>query len=298
MALAWLPLDLLRIAVALPTFAYASVLDLRERRVPHRTWLPLAAVGAAALVIDATNVVSYRRFAIVAGLSLGLGVLFGVGFYRMRAFGGADRVALIVLALAFPLYPAIAVPGLGRLPIVVPDAPVFLLSALGNAVLVGLIYPATLLVRNLRRGDRGSPWLMLLARRVPVAELHERYGKILEAPDGDVSVRRSGLFRSHGGVTDVDFVRDYVAWSDAVSLAAIDADAVDAERLDAFLDDHPDWTSDDPAEDAAELAALTDTEAVWISPGIPFVVPLTIGLVLALTAGDLLFLVFRAIFGL
>lgn len=335
MALAWLSLDLLRVAVAVPTFLYASVLDLRERRVPHRTWVPLAAVGVVALVVDATNAVALRRFAIVAGLSLGLGLLFGVGFYRLRAFGGADRVAIVVLALAFPLYPEIAVPGVGTLPVVVPNAPIFVLTVLGDAVLVGLAYPAALLVGNLRRGDRGAPWLMLLARRVPVAELHEHYGKILEAGDGDVSLRRSGLFRPHDGVTDVDFVRDYVAWSDADHLAALSRDGADGdgdgdrdgdgaadaregdaderddetgeegrgsgvtvEALEAFLDDHPEWSSDDPAGDAEELAALARSDAVWISPGIPFVVPLTAGLLLALTAGDLLFLAFHALFGI
>ena len=38
----------------------------------------------------------------------------------------------------------------------------------------------------------------------------------------------------------------------------------------------------------AGLAVVTDRESVWISPGIPFVVPMFLGLVAALTYGDLL----------
>lgn len=37
------------------------------------------------------------------------------------------------------------------------------------------------------------------------------------------------------------------------------------------------------------LDVITSQEAVWISPGIPFILPTFVGLVLALTAGDLLF---------
>ncbi|MDY6780091.1 MAG: prepilin peptidase, partial [Halobacteria archaeon] len=98
--------DLARVAVALPVFAYASYRDVLERRVEHKTWIPLVVVGVAALAVDLYNVYTtgagFRRVAIVGGLSLGIGLVFGYGFYYIGAFGGADRYAVLVLALLFP----------------------------------------------------------------------------------------------------------------------------------------------------------------------------------------------------
>jgi len=43
------------------------------------------------------------------------------------------------------------------------------------------------------------------------------------------------------------------------------------------------------------LETLADDDVVWISPGIPFLVPLFVGLTLAFVYGDLLFAMFRAL---
>jgi len=285
--------DAARVLAALPVFAYASYLDTRERRVPHRTWYPLVAVGAVALVADvllrdAGTVVLY------AAASLALGAGFGYGFYYLGTFGGADRYALVALGFLFPLYPSFPTP-FGALPAVVPDAPLFVLSVLGNTVLVGIAYPAKLLVENAARRDTANPVLMLLARRVPVDELHEEFGRVLGADD-DVSLRRSGVLGADDeddGITDIDFVRDYVDWRGFDSLRDVrDADDL---RLPAFVDETP-WESGDLGRDADALGELAEHDAVWISPGIPFIVPILVGLLVALTAGDVPFLLIRAAF--
>jgi len=50
-----------------------------------------------------------------------------------------------------------------------------------------------------------------------------------------------------------------------------------------------------PGDLRAGLESLADDDVVWISPGIPFLVPLFVGLVAALTAGDLLFALLDAL---
>jgi preflagellin peptidase FlaK len=40
---------------------------------------------------------------------------------------------------------------------------------------------------------------------------------------------------------------------------------------------------------------VTTRETVWLSPGVPFIVPVFLGLVVALTYGDLLFGLLRAL---
>lgn len=75
----------------------------------------------------------------------------------------------------------------------------------------------------------------------------------------------------------------------------IRADGDDADRwgADAFLADVEGsayGTSPEALRDGLELIAAADD--AWVSPGIPFVVPLALGVVSALTVGDLLYLLF------
>jgi preflagellin peptidase FlaK len=285
-------IDAVRVFAVVPVFAYASYLDIRERRVPHRTWYPPVAVDALALAADlvlrnAGTVLLY------ATASLALGAGFGYGFYYLGTFGGADRYALVVLGFLFPLYPSFPTP-FGTLPVVVPDAPFFVLSVLGNTVIAGIFYPLKLFAENASRRHTANPVLMFLGRRVSTDELHGQFGRVIGS-DEDVSFRRSGVFGADGdGVSDVDFVSDYVDWRGLDSIRGVrDADL----RLEDFVDETP-WESEDLERDADALRELASHEAVWISPGIPFVVPMFVGILSALTVGDVLFSLTRAVFGL
>ncbi|MDY7081389.1 MAG: A24 family peptidase, partial [Halobacteria archaeon] len=97
--------DLVRVVFAVPVFGYAAYRDIQERRVPHRTWYPLVAVGILTLIADLLMRTNTRRIVVLSALSIGVGVLFGYGFYYIGTFGGADRYALVVLGLLFPVYP-------------------------------------------------------------------------------------------------------------------------------------------------------------------------------------------------
>lgn len=281
--------DAVRAVAAVAVFAYASYLDIQERRVPHPTWYPVVAVAVLAVaadlfVRDPGTVIAFTS------ISLALGAAFGYGFYYLGTFGGADRYALVVIALLFPVYPFV---GTALEPSIVPEAPIFVLSVLGNTVIVGIAYPAKLLVENVARRNTANPVLMLLAKRVSTDRLHEEFGRILEADDG-VSLRRSGVLGGGGGITDIDFVRDYVEWRGVDSVR-------DVRDVDLLLNDFVEetsWESDDLERDADELRQIAEQDAVWISPGIPFIVPMFVGLLVALTVGDLLFGIMQAVFGL
>jgi preflagellin peptidase FlaK len=43
------------------------------------------------------------------------------------------------------------------------------------------------------------------------------------------------------------------------------------------------------------LAVVADREAVWVTPGLPFVVPMFLGLVVTLLVGDLLYVLLSAL---
>ncbi len=281
--------DALRVIAAVAIFAYASYLDIRERRVPHKTWYPLGVVGTIALLADLILRDPGTVLTFLA-ISFTLGVVFGYGFYYLGTFGGADRYALVVLGFVFPMYPFL---GTQFEPAVVSDTQVFFLAILGNTVLAGIVYPLKLFVENIVKRNTANPLIMLLAKRVPTDSLHNEFGKII-GTDEDVSIRKSGLFGGTEGVSDIDFFRDYVEWRNVESLR--DVREMDL-KLSQFVDETP-WATDDLERDKKELRRIAEQDAVWISPGIPFIVPMFIGLVVAVAYGDVLFALMRAVFGI
>jgi preflagellin peptidase FlaK len=313
--------DLLRL-LAVPVFAWAAYRDVRTRRVPNRTWLPLVAVGVLALAWELLSLgspgVERRLFLVRTVVSLGFVAPLGYVFWRIGGFGGADAKAIITLAVVFPVYPAYEVLG-GSYPIYAAPLGVFSFTILSNAVLAGLSYPLVLAVRNLPQGELTPA--MFVGRPVRLDDVPREYGRLLETPEG---FTRRGL--------DIDALRMYLRWrgisfsdlrndpdryrgsipstpnapgdgsiDDRNGVSGNDSPPVDPAAddpwgADAFLDDHAAYGTT-PAELREGLSVLSapDRESVWITPGIPFIVPILAGLLVALTFGDLLFWVLSAV---
>lgn len=323
--------DLARL-LAVPLLGWAALRDIRTRRVPNWVWYVLGGLGVVLLVADLVRLApfgdSFGRFELIRiSLSLGVVIPLAYGFWRLGGFGGADAKALMALAVLFPTYPAYYPPptlfGVD-LPPVLPAEPtlvgVFSLTVLTNTVLVGVLFPLALTVRNALAG-RFSP-VMFLARVVAVGEVLNRHGRLFEDDSG---FTRSGL--------DVDALRMYLRWRglslsdlraaperyrDPASVGdthdptdgAVDDSAIEhgpastdggAEPTgeDAYADP---WAAEQFLDDIEGSAYGTDAETlragletvaaadeVWLSPGLPFIVPMFVGLLVALTYGDLLY---------
>ncbi|MFC7140934.1 prepilin peptidase [Halosimplex aquaticum] len=339
--------DLLRL-VAVPVFAWAAYRDVRTRRVPNRTWLPLALLGIALLAWDiyrATtgimvgDLVERERFYLRVALSLGMVGSIGYLFYWFGGFGGADAKALIVLAVLFPTFPEYIFPTTA-LPLTRTTVGVFSLTVLSNTVLVGAAYPVFVTLRNALSGHRAP--IMFIGKPIRAADAATEYGSLLQTPEGF----------SRGGL-DLDALRMYLRWR-GTTLAAVRADperhrdpaslpddpnspgdgsvpdgddvtgpveadvatdggddaevagrdaAADVTGADAdaapyddpwgaaaFLDDIEGSAYGTTVEDLREgLDVLAAEDVVWISPGMPFIVPMFVALVVSLVYGDLFF---------
>ncbi|AEM58529.1 peptidase [Haloarcula hispanica N601] len=332
--------DLLRL-VAVPVFGWAAYRDVKTRRVPNRTWTPLAVLAVVLLLWDAYTVwagptaVGQRLFFIRVAISLGFVVPLSYGFWLIGGFGGADAKAFMLVAVLFPVYPVYYLPMPSvALPLQQSAIGVFSLTILSNTVLAGIVYPLAVAAGNLARGRFSLA--MFIGRPVAAANVTEEYGRLLESPDG---FDRGGL--------DLDALRMYLQWR-GCSLADIRADpeqhrlptsipAVPNDPGDGSLAtdggdsvsgdvaepsandigadgmDHPDhiddpWgaerflndidhsaygTSPDQLRDGLDV--LVEEDEVWISPGIPFLVPMFAGLVVSLTYGDVLFSLLQAV---
>ncbi|SFC17117.1 preflagellin peptidase FlaK [Halobiforma haloterrestris] len=195
--------DLLRL-VALPVFAWVAIRDIETRRVSSGVWIPLALLGGALLAWEARiaraagGYAWSHEFLVPAAISLGLVVPIAYLFWWFGGFGGADAKALLALALLFPTFPAYTV-GSVTFPVATTPIGSFSFTILTNAVLVAILIPIALAVRNAAAG-RIAP-VMFVGWPVAVDRLPERHGRLLETPEG---VSRGGL--------DLDALRMYLRW--------------------------------------------------------------------------------------
>jgi len=331
--------DLLRL-LAVPVFGWAAYRDIKTRRVPNRTWVPLAVLAVVLLAWDSYTVVtgpaSERIFFIRVAISLGFVIPLSYGFWLMGGFGGADAKAFILAALLFPVYPYYYLSS-AAVPLEPSALGVFSLTILSNTVLAGIVYPLGVAAGNVARGRFSKA--MFFGKPVAVDRLTREYGRLLESPDG---FTRSGL--------DLDALRMYLRWrGDTLAELRADPDghrnpgslpeapnppgdgsiptdgsepgeagtpsgprsdggepvapvdqfgtaaAADPWGAERFLDDIEGsayGTAPEQLREGLELLARTDE--VWISPGIPFLVPMFFGLLISLVYGDMLYSVLSA----
>ncbi len=311
--------DLLRL-LAIPVFGWAAWRDVKTRRVPNKTWYPLAALAVVLLVWDGVNAMgtsAFQRklFFFHVAVSLGFVAPLVIVFWWFRAFGGADMKAFLVVAVLFPSYPTYYLTG-WTLPMQGTVLGVFSLTILTNTVLLGALYPAALFVTNLAAGRTSS--VMFVGRVMEWDDIPTAHGRLLQTPDG---VTRNGV--------DLDAIRMYLRWRgttlselrnaandlrDPATLPAkpnpptdgmvTDGGTVIEQNRDPvsesdgyedpwgaahFLDniDHGAYGTT-PTKLREGLEVLVTEDEMWVSPGIPFIVPLFVGLVIALGYGDLL----------
>lgn len=300
--------DLLRLLVV-PMFAVVAIADVRTRRVSSTIWIPIVIVGAIALFWDGWlawqhGSVAWQIWTIRAGLSLGLVAPLGYLFWRVGAFGLADAKALATIAVVFPTYPTYTI-GDWSLPMVESAVGVFSFTILVNAVLLGLVYPLGLAGVNLARGHvRGA---MFVGMAVPSASIDRHHGRLLEGSTGFT-----------GAGIDLDAIRMYLRWRGS-TLEAVRADP-DRHREPESLPAEPNAPgdgriatdggsiaeSDDPwgarafveatggpygtrvEELRGALDLLVEKDYVWISPGIPFLLLIAVGLGVALILGSII----------
>ncbi|WP_255169422.1 A24 family peptidase C-terminal domain-containing protein [Natrononativus amylolyticus] len=318
--------DLLRL-LAVPVFAWAAVRDVRTRRIAADVWVPLGLLALVLLVWDgwlAAQAGGYAwsyGFVMPAAISLGFVVPLAYLFWWFGGFGGADAKALMVLALLFPTVPRYVV-GDATAPLTVHplgEAGAFSLTILTNAVLVGAAIPLALAIRNALAG-RIAP-VMFVGWPVSWERLPRTHGRLLETPTG---LSRNGLdldamrmYLRWRGLSLADLRADPGRYRDPETLpaepnpptdGAVDANAPrsdggalesppasaavrgDPWGAEAFLesiDGTAYGTTPETLRGGLEVAASEET--VWVSPGTPFLVPVFLGLVIALLYGDLLF---------
>jgi preflagellin peptidase FlaK len=310
------PPDALRL-LALPVFAWAAWRDVETRRVPNATWVPLLAVALFALAWEGWRVATGAALAdpLVYGLRVvgGVTLLVALAYvlWAVGAFGGADAKALMVLAVLFPTYPAYLLPWTA-LPVTETTVGVFSLTILSNTVLVAALYPVALAARNLLAGRRADWRAMVLGRPVAWQRLLDTHGRVLETPDStfDNALDTTALGRyCRWRGTPLDTLRvDPDRYRDPATLpaglgrdGARDSETDSSEMGDpwgaaAFYEATDASGSPERLRDALDVVARQAD--AWVMPGVPYVVPMFLGLLVSVGYGDVLVAVISAVAGL
>jgi len=251
--------DGIRVFLCLAFFIYASWSDLKEREVSNKVWAVLAplafALTCTQFLIFTPDLLQIYAFSFVITSAV------SVALFYAGAFGGADAKALICLSLALP-YPVHFLQPLGFV------SPIFPITVFCNAVLLAALTVFYAVTRNFlwkyRTGKKlfedfeeqsmGRKILTVLCGyKVNIAELE---GKKHFYPLEDVLVAETGETERR--------------------LLVFPSDEKKEEIVERILE--------------AEGKGKPGNE-VWVTPGLPLLIFITAGLIIALTLGDMIWIV-------
>ena len=243
-------IDLLKLLVCMSFLLYSCRTDLQTRTVPNELWGVVFVVALPLVIADALiEGTKYVCYTIVAVTCV---YLFVYVLFRLGAFGGADAKALIALAFIFPVFPDIEVSGYTFPIIGTPPLNIFAFSTLVNAVLLAVIVPLGILLYNL---------CTLSVREILEKPWYLIVGykcRITDLKNRHIKLIEDYVYEN--GVVTAEFRRTGVVIDDPV-----------LKRLEGF-----------------RLEGLIGTR-VWVTPGLPFMIPITAGFVAAVVFGDLIF---------
>lgn len=258
-------LDGARIILCLSFLIYASWSDYKTREVSNKVWailgpLALALTGFQFLVYSSEPlqlIISYAlSFAITSGLAI---TIFYAG-----GFGGADAKALMCIALALPVYPSHLLPQPTGF-----VSPLFPITIFTNSVLLGALSVFYALFRNLlwKLRNKGGVFEGL--------ETESLGRKILALFSGykiSVSKLEKGFMYP---LEDVE---------------------VNEERVKRKLLVFP--KDEERDEIVARILGNVGKEklegGVWVTPGLPLLIHITLGLLIALFYGDIVWILLGA----
>jgi preflagellin peptidase FlaK len=256
-----------KVALSLAFLFYASWSDYKTREVSNRVWTVYAPI---ALVLTLTEILLYNPAKLpFFGLSFGLTAIFALILFYSGGFGGADSKALMCIALALPfstelLFKPIIATGVSPL-----SQSLFPLTIFSNSVLFAAASGLYMLLRNLvtRAATRKSLFegtlsiesvgkkllVMITGYKLPIAKLKEKWHvyPMEDLDDSDENPLKRKLV-----IVPRDEGRDEIV-----------------ERL----------------FNAIDTGKVND--GVWATPGLPMLIFVTLGLIVALIFGDLVWII-------
>jgi preflagellin peptidase FlaK len=184
-------------------------------------------------------------------------------FARMHLFGGADAWALIFISFCLPTFPF--TPLLGN-----PPLGFLSFSVLINALLLNLAAPIGIFITNILRKNRAPLMYMFFGFPVKGEKIQNEWGFVMED------------FEERKGIVS----RKFVGFWDSIKRMYSGEGRIYTKDL-----------RERPEDYQKELSLYRKAGTVWISYAVPFIIPITAGLIIAIIFGDLLFAFMEIISG-
>ncbi len=261
-----------KITLSIIVLLYASWKDHETREVSNRVWAIYAPI---ALSLSLAELLIYEPMKMpLFGISFGVTAVFALILFYSGGFGGADSKALISIALALPfstetLFPPLIPSGVSPL-----AQNLFPLTIFSNSVLFAAASGLYMILRNfvnrVKTGKKlfegtlssesiGKKMLvMITGYKVPIAKLKEKWHVY---PMEDLVSDDKSLKRKLV-VVPRDEGRDEIV-----------------ERL------------------SGAIISGKITDGVWATPGLPMLIFVTIGLIVALVFGDIVWIIVSFLLG-
>ena len=244
-------LDILKILFCTPFLLYSCYSDIKTRRVSNKLWLVMLALGSVFVVYDIWNYGFPYFFWIFISTCLTFALVYIL--FQLGIFGGADAKSLIVLSIIFPLYPNFIIFNSG-FPIHDP-LPIFrdffAFGVFENAVLLTIVVPLGLALYNVSKMGLNidKPLYAFIGYKTKISELSQK-NHIKLIEGFDFSNNEFKFYFKRGGVELNEEVINELK---------------NASEKDLIKDD------------------------VWATPGLPFMIPITLGFFVSVIYGNLIF---------
>lgn len=216
-------------------------------------WLASYPVGLALFVVRL--IVQSSSWLLII-LSVGIALVLSIALPYLGLWGGADSKAFIFLAIVNPLAPTLSAP---VLPTVDPFFPLVVFSNAYVVSIASILYP---IQRNLR---------------------FSRSHGLFEGLEAESGFRKLAAFMT-----------GYRVQIDKLETNAFLFPLESIHRKGSALDRHLKFgvsIDSDIRQELAEIKAANDSQllrgTVWVSPGLPFLVFVTLGFALSLLLGDI-----------
>lgn len=259
-----------QVAVSLVILSYASWRDYKAREVSDRVWAIYAPI---AVVLSLAELLIYTPSKLpIFGISVGFTVGLAFLLFYFGGFGGADSKALMCIAFALPFAPAATLIPILDIPSPISQL-IFPLTIFGNGVLFAAATGLYMILRNVvwheRTGKKmfdgalatESLWkkflVLITGYRMTIAKVEEKWHIF---PLEDLQESDKGVLDRKLVVVPHEEGRNAIV--ERLSIAA------KTGKIDAYI---------------------------WASPGLPMLIFITLGLIVALLFGDLIWLIVRLI---
>ncbi len=257
-----------RIMLSLSFLLYSSWSDYKTREVSNRVWILYAPV-ALALILAELLLYEPARLPFL-GLSFGITAIIAVLLFYVGGFGGADSKALMCIALALPFSVGTVIP----------------LNPLGESPLAQNIFPLTVFSNGVLFAAATAVYMFLYN-----IIWHLRTGKkFFEGTLTQQSLGKKLLVMITGHRVSLQRLKD--TWHIYPLEDIQETNSIKRTLLTVPKDEGR-------TEIVTRLSKAAETrqidEYVWATPGLPMLIFLTAGLIVALLFGDIVWILISAI---